>query len=139
MYDYSPRPEGSACPDDGKACTSNVCDDNGACTHPVNPGYCLIEGECIGAGEVDPSKECMACIPESSTDDYSPQPNGSICAEGTCIAGDCVGVGLRGGCSCGAGGGETALLGLLGLMGMFRRSRRRRPLPIVVSKGGGRS
>ena len=86
-------PSGSACNDDGNACTSDTCNGSGACAHPPRAAGtvcrpvaspCDIAETCSGTGAPCPAD--------------SPLPNGTPCEDGsacttnqTCTAGVCGG------------------------------------------------
>ncbi|MCA9513553.1 MAG: carboxypeptidase regulatory-like domain-containing protein [Myxococcales bacterium] len=50
----------SDCADDGVECTFTKCVE-GTCYHPVEPGTCLIDGQCYADGEENPANECQVC------------------------------------------------------------------------------
>ncbi len=59
---WSDAPIGTGCPADALACTlDGVCDGAGTCTHPLAPGFCLIDGTCRAEGERDPTDTCRIC------------------------------------------------------------------------------
>jgi hypothetical protein len=58
---WTNRTPGSSCPDEGLACTSDVCDAGGVCTHPIAAGNCLISGVCYTNGTHSPSNPCQSC------------------------------------------------------------------------------
>jgi hypothetical protein len=54
---------GSACDDDGTACTQDLCNATGGCTHDsLKAGTCLIDGTCRTAGETAQGG-CQVCDP----------------------------------------------------------------------------
>jgi hypothetical protein len=73
--------------DDGVPCTYDWCE--GGCMHALVGGNCLIAGECYGDGQVNPANECQVCDPALSETEWSPRPNGTACAGGTCQEGAC--------------------------------------------------
>jgi hypothetical protein len=101
-------PAGSACPDDGNPCTSDVCDGAGACTHPNNTASCddgnactvadaCSGGTCAGgrARVCSDGNPCTddACAPASgcvytpntaSCDDGNPCTTADACSGSTC-------------------------------------------------------
>jgi uncharacterized repeat protein (TIGR01451 family) len=104
---FTSRASGFPCASDGLACTRDVCDGAGTCTHPLFTG-CLIDGACIGTGSLDPTGDCRACDPGQSTASYTPAPRGLTCADdGSATTLDaCDGTGLcvhplRGQCTIG--------------------------------------
>ena len=100
---YSPKPAASVC-DDGQFCTvsdqcdgnsvcagtARACADSAACTddtcneatdqcdYTLTTG-CLIGGVCVADGANNPSNECQACTPSSSTSAYSNKAAASAC------------------------------------------------------------
>ncbi len=64
---WSPKSLGAVCADDGLSCTSDVCDANGSCTHPLSTG-CIIAGACVAAGE-------LACA-GGANDETAPESGG---------------------------------------------------------------
>jgi hypothetical protein len=42
------EPSGSTCGDDGNACTNDVCDGAGVCTHPASSALCIVEAKMCG-------------------------------------------------------------------------------------------
>ncbi len=50
-------------------------------------GDCLIDGVCYLDGDLNPANDCQACIPEISTTQWSPRPEGSSC--GNILDTDC--------------------------------------------------
>lgn len=60
------------CKDDRLKCTSEEFNDEGVCTHPVMPDYCLIGGKCWFRMQVDPKNQCRFCVPEESQTDFTP-------------------------------------------------------------------
>ncbi len=80
---------------DGLACTDDACDGLGGCTHPLQAGWCGIDGSCVAAGQQDPGNPCQGCAPGTSTtgwspldglacDDLQPCTTGDTCSGGTC-------------------------------------------------------
>ena len=81
--------------DDQIACTTDTCNPaTGQCGHVVD-GACLIDGECVPAGALDPANPCASCQPGESTAvwsalDATPCPGDPCKMPGTCAAGACV-------------------------------------------------
>ncbi len=103
---------GAACSSDGNACTSDVCDGTGSCTHPLLPagtscgsgqvcdatGQCLsgcwIEGAYYAGGTTNPSGACQVCDPSQSISNWSFKPATTECraSGGVCdVAEYCTG------------------------------------------------
>ncbi|HBG28854.1 MAG: hypothetical protein A2Y10_00605 [Planctomycetes bacterium GWF2_41_51] len=69
---------------DGYICTYSVCDGQGGCFHIVDDEHCLINGQCIEAGTVNPLNQCQRCKPEWnkvqwSNDNELPCSDGNPC------------------------------------------------------------
>jgi hypothetical protein len=47
--------------DDGLSCTDDICDPQFGCSHPVKPGFCLIDGACYADGDRNPANPCQGC------------------------------------------------------------------------------
>jgi MYXO-CTERM domain-containing protein len=77
---WTNRAAGSACADDGLACTTDTCDAAGACQHALTTG-CLIDGACVAAAAADPASECRTCQPDAATDVYTAKPSGTACTD----------------------------------------------------------
>lgn len=77
---WSNRSEGFPCDDDLLACTSDVCDGLGACTHALYTG-CLIEGVCVAAGDDAVGNDCLECQPLLSTDMFVAKAGGEFCTD----------------------------------------------------------
>ncbi len=72
----------------GVGCGVNETCNDGVCT----PGCgCVIDGVCLGAGQVNPMNSCLACVPETATDTWT-ATDGAACDDGLyCTTGDaCV-------------------------------------------------
>ncbi|PIE17383.1 MAG: hypothetical protein CSA65_09125 [Proteobacteria bacterium] len=65
--------------DDGVPCTSDRCV-QGNCVHPLEAGFCSIEGVCYKTGDVDPKNSCQSCDPGKDDDDWTVAGDGSPCA-----------------------------------------------------------
>lgn len=92
---WSDRAEGFPCDNDELECTSDVCDGQGSCGHPLYTG-CLIEGVCVAEGDDDPANECMECVPAMDTEHYWAKTVGELCTDdGTATTKDvCDGLGV---------------------------------------------
>jgi hypothetical protein len=66
--------------DDGASCGSGVICENHACV-----SKCVIEGGFIDAGAIDPSTLCRACLPATSTSEYSLRGIAPLLTPGTDI------------------------------------------------------
>jgi len=94
---WTNKPKSFPCSADALACTADVCDDLGKCTHPLKPNHCLISGKCYTGGTKQAGMECVSCIPATSTTAWSPQVDGTacspdlyVCTKDVCIAGKCT-------------------------------------------------
>ncbi|MCY1076029.1 choice-of-anchor A family protein [Archangium lansingense] len=103
---WSAKASGAACTSDSNACTSDVCNGSGSCTHPVVSGgtscgsgqicnaagacmnQCLIGGVYYNAGHVDENAPCQVCNPSQSTSSWSLRPAGTMCYTPTGSPGD---------------------------------------------------
>ena len=75
---WTPRPAGTAC-GAGSVCSGGTC----------NAG-CYIDGSYRASATLDPSNDCRACNPASSTTTWSVRPNNSTCGTAQfCTAGAC--------------------------------------------------
>lgn len=83
--------------DDWLDCTINHCDGNGGCYYRTDDEHCLINGQCVAAGTVNPSHQCESCIPALSktiwsNDDSLSCTDGDYCTrDDHCSSGTCVG------------------------------------------------
>jgi cysteine-rich repeat protein len=99
------EPRGSACASDDDACTDDVCDGTGVCSHPVNTApcddgdACTANDTCAGGacvpGPAVTCADCLTCAPASGC--TVPVADGTACNDGTacttgdrCEAGTCV-------------------------------------------------
>jgi hypothetical protein len=92
---HPPLPAGSACSDDGIACTEDKCQ-AGVCNHnQLVKNTCLIEGSCWPAGKFNPTSSCLACLPEAASGSWT-TATGLACEDGNaCTSGDaCSAAGL---------------------------------------------
>ena len=67
--------------DDGIACTEDVCTST-QCSHDVDPGWCLIDGQCVTSGTYSPTSGCQVCTPSISKTTWSPAAGSGMCAAG---------------------------------------------------------
>jgi len=85
--------------DDGISCTTDTCDGSGGCDHQPVAAWCVIDGACVGDGDVSPTDSCSSCQPGVDPVSWSPATGGAcddanLCTFGdTCVAGTCVGTG----------------------------------------------
>ena len=71
--------KGETCPDDGTACTLDLCDGGGKCEHgQVAKDSCLIDGKCRKTGE-KAAAGCVACEPGASQVAWTNVKKGSAC------------------------------------------------------------
>jgi hypothetical protein len=95
---------------DGLACTTDACTSTGnntfSCTNTLNANRCLIGGACYLANENNPNNACQACVPATSTTQFTNKNNGTACnadsngctqndscQAGVCVAGDAANCG----------------------------------------------
>jgi len=86
--------------DDGRSCTVDACLGTGECQHVLEPGWCLVWGQCFAANAPDPTEGCRVCDPGTTAEDFTPREDGWSCDDGNactdgdqCIDGVCTGVG----------------------------------------------
>lgn len=80
------------CPDEGLACTEDLCDGLGGCLHRPAAGSCLIDGACFAPGESNPLEPCEACDPGIAPTAWTPDDSGVPLDDGiACTRGACVG------------------------------------------------
>ena len=61
--------------DDGLTCTTDVCNEMfDHCDNTIDPGSCLIVGDCYGGGDLNPVDNCDLCDPSSATNWSSSVP-----------------------------------------------------------------
>jgi len=85
------------CGDDGLDCTDEACE-GGQCTYPVKEGRCLIGGNCLFDGNVNPNNACLSCQSATNRLAWSPR-TGVACNDGNACTrndlcssqGQCVG------------------------------------------------
>lgn len=92
---WTNRTSGAACPDEGVACTGDVCDAAGVCTHPINPNNCLISSVCYINGTVNPSNPCTSCQSTVTQTAWSNLGAGTACPNDgvSCTLDQCNGAG----------------------------------------------
>jgi cysteine-rich repeat protein len=104
---------GAGCANDGNACTNDVCDGAGACTHPNNTvpcndgQFCTVNDACAGGACTGTPRDCSGAgnqcnlgVCNEATDQCEAQPlaNNTPCTDGnactqtdTCQGGSCTG------------------------------------------------
>jgi hypothetical protein len=96
---------GGSC-DDGKACTTDICDPANGCNSKIQDGYCVIDNACYGQGQANPANACQVCDATKNALAWTSAADGSTCqassclglqwiAAKTCQAGACSGGGAR--------------------------------------------
>ncbi|APR75713.1 Fibronectin type III domain protein [Minicystis rosea] len=109
------KPSGTACPDDGNACSTDTCNGAGTCTHSMladgtscGAGQlceggscgmkCQIGGQLYAAGTINPANACERCAPATSTSTWSARADGTSCDDGNaCTKSDVCTAGVCGG------------------------------------------
>jgi len=91
---WSTAPDGTPCTADGLSCTKDQCV-QGACTHPVNPGWCAIGNVCYQDGKSSASDVCNECVPSESQTVWT-FVDGKPCSTGPGVARMCQGSQCRG-------------------------------------------
>lgn len=66
---------------DNASCTTEVCND-GVCANPVQPGYCLIDGECYAQNAPEPSNPCRYCDTGFSQVSWTNSGSSTACNDG---------------------------------------------------------
>lgn len=100
--------------DDGKVCTKDSCDSSGGCHNDMTSGYCIIDDQCYGDGQISAASNCTMCSTEDDTTGWTVVADGTDCAAGscsginwtekkTCVAGQCSGGGSTRSCDDGIG------------------------------------
>jgi len=81
VTDWTPKPNGTACPDDGKEWTVDVCY-NGICTHEQSGNHCTKDSDCPNG------EECVdhQCVPEPDCKTAADCSPGQVCADGVCVS-----------------------------------------------------
>jgi cysteine-rich repeat protein len=75
---------GTACEDDSNACTEDVCDGEGACTHPE---ITCTDGNVCTDDSCDTTSGCVFTNNTASCDDGNACTAGDTCSGGTCVGG----------------------------------------------------
>ncbi len=95
--------------DDGKTCTTDVCDVAAGCSTALKAATCLIDGQCFAEAQANPTNPCLVCTPGTSTTSWSNAGDGTVClastctglswnAARTCVTGQCTGGGALSNC-----------------------------------------
>ncbi|RJO63744.1 MAG: hypothetical protein C4523_19575 [Myxococcales bacterium] len=88
---WSPHADGTPCADDQRACTTDACQ-NGACTHVVVAGFCLIGNACYEDGQSSPATYCQYCDAAFSSRQWRNRQTGADCSLDQCVvSGHCDG------------------------------------------------
>jgi hypothetical protein len=68
---------------DGLACTTDSCTSTGnnssSCSNTLNANRCLIGGACYQPNVNNPANACQACVPATSTSQFTNKVNGTLC------------------------------------------------------------
>jgi hypothetical protein len=78
---WTNRASGATCTADAYACTYDICNGSGACTHPIIGGNCLISGTCYANGGTNPGNDCQQCTAATSQTTWSNKAYGVACAD----------------------------------------------------------
>jgi hypothetical protein len=82
---FSARDDGATC-GEAAGCLDQRCA-AGACSSTVAAGSCLVDGVCYASGALHPTQACLACLPTTRVDAFSPLPDGAACQVGACVTG----------------------------------------------------
>jgi len=84
--------DNAPCAPDAVPCTLDICK-AGSCVHPLAPAKCLIDGQCLDDGDLNPQNSCEACASASSTSQWTTLADQSPCASDglTCTTDLCKG------------------------------------------------
>ena len=97
---------------DYRDCTTDTCE-SGDCTFSPNGNGCLVNGQCVPNGGVNPSNECQHCDPAQNREGWSGRPASTLCqsdnqycngdehcdGNGSCVAGTNPCAGMSGPCA----------------------------------------
>lgn len=67
---------------DGLSCTTDVCNGDGTCSHPINTSQCLIDGVCYPHGVMNPGNPCQGCNSTIDATTWTNKTNGTGCNDG---------------------------------------------------------
>ena len=67
---------------DALACTNDVCDAAGACTHPLKALNCLIDGACYTHNQDNPTNACEYCVSNVAPTSWIKKAKGTGCNDG---------------------------------------------------------
>jgi len=104
---WSAVADGTAC-GLATACVSGQCE-GGRCILMPTSETCVINGQCVAAGAINPDNQCERCNPSASNTAWSARPNGTACdappaecrGDGLCQSGSCYAPLLYAGAPCG--------------------------------------
>ncbi|MBI5524829.1 MAG: hypothetical protein HY897_00695 [Deltaproteobacteria bacterium] len=71
--------QGTPCAVDAFDCTKDVCDGNGACAHPIDQNWCLIDAKCYQGNAENPDNSCQLCDTWKGQDKWTNRTAGSSC------------------------------------------------------------
>ena len=93
---FVPSAQGSVCEDDGNPGTQDVCDGLGNCEHKVGRAHCVIGGNSLDAGSVNPVNGCQWCDPDADAAGWTNRQFGTICSSDhlACTNDICDGAGI---------------------------------------------
>lgn len=83
---------------DGRDCTTDTCNlALSRCEFAINPGSCLIGGQCVVEEVTNPANECQACAPAADNTRWTNRPDDTLCTDDgvfctgveRCVAGLC--------------------------------------------------
>ncbi|MFO0747288.1 MAG: VCBS repeat-containing protein [Myxococcota bacterium] len=70
---------------DALACTSDKCVAAGQCEHPIDAGFCVIDGACVAENAANPNFPCQRCVPAVSQTSWTGGGDTAACY----IGGEC--------------------------------------------------
>ncbi len=67
---------------DNRTCTTDTCSlALSRCEFAINPGFCLIGGQCVAEGASNPFNECQACLTAVANTRWTNEPDDTLCTE----------------------------------------------------------
>ncbi len=76
--------------EDDYACTQDLCNGEHTCEATLSDGYCLIEETCYEEDTKQPDNDCLSCLPDESTSEWTAVADGTECSSGLDIGtGEC--------------------------------------------------